>query len=87
MAILNVSVMCLSRKTIILTWNIVCVSETDHSFRYFFEHSIQPRLPSTSIESWIKAEEGTSKDKLDLVDLSLVIGPVVESFKYSAWYR
>ena len=56
----------------------------------FFEHSIQPRLPSTSTESWIdlvKAEVGTSKDKLDLVDLNLDIGPVVESFgrfvKYS----
>ena len=85
MAILNISVMCLSRKTTILPWNIVYVSETDHSFRDFFKHSIQPRLPSASIESWIdlvKAEVGTSKDKLDLVDLSLVIGPVVESFKY-----
>ena len=55
----------------------VCVSEAEHDF---FEHSIRPCLPSTSTESWmdlVKAEVGTSKDKLDLVDLNLVIESVV----------
>ena len=61
MAILNVSVACLSRKTTLLPWHI----EAEHSFRDFFEDSIRPCLPSTSIESWIdlvKAEVGTSID-------------------------
>lgn len=89
MAILNVSVVCLSTKTTTLPWNIVCASESEHSFRNFFEQSIRPCIPSTSIVSLIivKVEVGTSKDKLDLVDLNLVIGRVVESFgrfvKYS----
>ena len=58
MAILNVS---LARKTTLLPWHI----EAEHSFRDFFEDSIRPRLPSTSIESWIdlvKTEVGTSID-------------------------
>ena len=80
MAILNVSVVCLYTKTTILPWNIICVSEAEHSFRDFFEHSIRPCLPSTFIKSWIdlvKVEVGTSKDKMDLVDLNLVTGPVM----------
>ena len=68
MAILNISVY----KNYYPPWNIVCASESEHSFCDFFEQSLRPRIPSTFIVSLImvKTEVGTSKDKLDLVDLN-----------------
>ena len=50
-------------------------------FSIFFEQSIRPRIP-TSYKvslSLVKAEVGTNKEKLDIVDLNLAIAPVVES--------
>ena len=48
MAILNVSVACLSTKRTLFPWNIVSTSEPEHSFRDFFYESILPRIPSMS---------------------------------------
>ena len=83
MAILNISVVIVCNPSVEYS---IFASESKRSFRHFFKQSI---LPSTSIVPLIivKVEVGTSKDKLDLVDLNLVIGRVVESFgrfvKYS----
>ena len=65
MAILNVSVVCLSIKTTILPRNIVC---DNIPFAIFFERSIRPRIPlwqaHIPVVSLIivKAEVGTSKE-------------------------
>ena len=81
MAILNVF---LSRKITILPWNIVFVSEAEH---FYSTTSSKHIYRVMDVFILVKAEVGTGKDKLDLVDLNLVIGPVVESFgrfvKYS----
>ena len=62
-------------------------------FSIFFEHSIRPRIPTSSKVSLslhvVKAEVGNCKDtsKMDSVDLNLTIALVVETFgrfvKYS----
>ena len=46
---------------------------------HFFEQSIQPRIPASSKVSLslVKAEVGTNKEKLDIVDLNLAIAPVL----------
>ena len=48
MAILNVSVACLSTKRTLFPWNIVSESEPEHSFRDLFYESILPHIPSMS---------------------------------------
>ena len=89
MAIVNVSVACLSTKRTLFPWNTVNASKPEHSFRDFFYKSIQLRIPSTSELSYdlVHAAVGANKDKVDKVDLELPIIPVVESFgrflKYS----
>ena len=89
MAIVNVSVACLSTKWTLFPWNIVSASEPEHSFRDFFYKSIQPHIPSTSELSYdlVHAAVGANKEKMDKVDLDLPVIPVVESFgrflKYS----
>ena len=83
MAILKVSVVIVCNPSVKYS---IFASESKRSFCHFFKQSIRP---STSIVPLVivKVEVGTSKDKLDLVDLNLVIGRVVESFgrfvKYS----
>ena len=89
MAIVNVSVACLSTKRTLFPWNIVSTSKPEHSFRDFFYKSIQPHIPSASELSYdlVHAAVGANKEKMDKVDLDLPIIPVVESFgrflKYS----
>ena len=48
MAIINVSVACLSTKWTLFPWNIVSASEPEHSFHDFFYESILLHIPSTS---------------------------------------
>ena len=68
------------------------MSEDDQevSFRHFFLSSIHSRLPTTSSAErydLVHAEVGTSKEKLDKIDLDLPLVPVVDTFgrfvKYS----
>ena len=82
MAIVNVSVACLSTKRTLFPWNIVSASEPEHSFRDFFHESILPRIPSTSDLSYdlVHAVVGANKEKMDKVDLDLPVIPVVDSF-------
>ena len=89
MAIVNVSVACLSTKRTLFPWNIGSASEPGHSFCDFFYESIQPCIPSTSELSYdlAHAAVGANKEKMDKVDLDLPVISVVESFgrflKYS----
>ena len=82
LAIVNVSVACLSTKRTLFPWNIVSASELEHSFRDFFYESIQPCIPSMSELSYdlVHAAVGANKEKMDKVDLDLPVIPVVESF-------
>ena len=91
MAIVNVSVACLSTKRTLFPWNIVSASKPEHSFHNFFYESIQPRIPSTSELSYdlVHAAVGANKEKMDKVDLDLPVIPVVESvtfYKYVYMY-
>ena len=77
MAILNVSVACLSTKRTLFPWNIVSESEPEHFFRDFFYESILPRIPSTSELSYdlVHAAVGANKEKMGKVDLDLPVIP------------
>ena len=53
------------------------------SFRHFFLSSIHSRPPTTSSAEQYNlahAEVGTSKEKMDKVDLDLPVVPVVDTF-------
>ena len=81
--LINVCVTCLTSKKTLLPWNIKSESDEHLSFRDFFTASILPHIPTTSSATYyelVRAEVGTSKEKVDGVDLDLPVVPVVESF-------
>ncbi len=66
----------------ILVSSLFNLQEVEYSFVYFFEQLVKPRLPSSStagLELNI-AKVGLSKDKLDSVDLELIVAEVAEVF-------
>ena len=54
-------------------------SDREHSFRDFYDFCIQQRISSNTYDL-VHAELGTSKEKMDRVDLDLPVVTVVESF-------
>ena len=81
--LINVCVTCLTSKKTLLPWNIKSESDEHLSFRDYFTASILPHIPTTSSATYyelVRAEVGTSKEKVDGVDLDLPVVPVVESF-------
>ena len=78
---INVCVAC-TNKTTILPWNIVKADDREYSFRDFYVSCIEQRVPSTQEVTYelVRAELGSSKEKMDLVDLELPVITVVESF-------
>ena len=79
---MNVCVYSLSKKSSLLPWTIVSVSDDQQSFSDFFRSNIQPRLAGSSETSYDveSAQVGPCKDRLDKVDLELQVCQVVESF-------
>ena len=67
-------------------WTTSQVPESEYTFSDFFRLDICPTLPGnsssdpTQLYELLSSHVGPSKDSLDLVDLSLPINPVIDSF-------
>ena len=72
----------LFKRSALLPWTIVSVTDDQHSFRDFYTSNIQPCVAGSSETSYDveSAQVGPCKDRLDRVDLGLQVCQVVENF-------
>ena len=80
--IVNIYVYSLSKRSTLLLWTIVSVTDDQHSFSDFHTSNIQPRIAGSSETSYDveSAQVGPCKDSLDMVDPGLQVCQVVENF-------
>ena len=86
--IVKVCVYFLSKRSTLLPWMIVSVTDDQHSFTEFYTSNIQPNVAGSSETSYDveSAQDGPCKDCLNMVDLGLQVCQVVENFGHYVKY-
>ena len=80
--IVNVCVYSLSKRSTLLPWTIVSVTDDQHSFSDFYTSNIEPLVAGWSETSYYvkSAQVGPCKDRVDMVDLGLQVCQIVKIF-------